>query len=144
MPARRIGRTRCPTVAPLRLVSKGRSISRLWKKRTFSIATPKLSSISGDSAARAAAISPDAVEALGVLQERLVAPLAHVRDDAPGGVADPFREEPPGPAELRDDLLRLGAAGVEEANQRGGPPCVWRPRGRRPRRCAGGTRRGWR
>src|SRR5215203_185398 len=54
MPTRRIGRTRWPVVAPPRLRSQERSISRLWKARTFSMATRKLSLRSGerDSVAR--------------------------------------------------------------------------------------------
>src|SRR5215210_8907149 len=39
-----MGLTRCPVVAPARLRSHERSISFSWKARTFSIATPKLSS----------------------------------------------------------------------------------------------------
>src|SRR5215210_759788 len=57
MPALLTGRTLWPAVAPLRLVSKGRSISRLWKKLTFSMATRKLSSTSRSRAALAISIS---------------------------------------------------------------------------------------
>src|SRR5918995_4653881 len=49
--------TRCPVVAPAWLRSHGRSISSSWKARTFSIATPKLSSSSGDKDPRALSIS---------------------------------------------------------------------------------------
>src|SRR5829696_194973 len=48
MPTRRIGRTRWPVVAPARLRSHERSISRSWKARTFSMATAKLSFRSKD------------------------------------------------------------------------------------------------
>src|ERR671911_629823 len=43
-----MGLTRCPVVAPARLRSHERSISFSWKARTFSIATLKLSSSSGE------------------------------------------------------------------------------------------------
>src|SRR5215218_7845620 len=56
-PARRMGLTRWPVVAPARLRSHGRSISFSWKTRTFSIAIPKLSSSSEESASRALSIS---------------------------------------------------------------------------------------
>src|SRR5918995_3261675 len=49
--------TRCPVVAPAWLRSHGRSISSSWKARTFSIATPKLTSSSGDKDSRALSIS---------------------------------------------------------------------------------------
>src|SRR5918998_3397931 len=52
-----MGLTRCPVVAPAWLRSQGRSISFSWKARTFSIATPKLSSSSGERAPRALSIS---------------------------------------------------------------------------------------
>src|ERR687890_81326 len=54
MPTRRIARTRWPVVAPARLRSHERSISRSWKARTFSMATAKLSFTSkvSDSTAR--------------------------------------------------------------------------------------------
>src|SRR5919202_3120021 len=58
MPALRRGRTLCPVVAPSRLISHGRSISRSWKERTFSIATRKLSSTSPPRAALARFTSP--------------------------------------------------------------------------------------
>src|SRR5919202_1400505 len=58
MPALRRGRTLCPVVAPSRLISHGRSISRSWNERTFSIATRKLSSTSPPRAALARFISP--------------------------------------------------------------------------------------
>src|SRR5215213_8180317 len=57
MPARRIGRTRWPVVAPRRLRSQERSISRSWKARTFSMATRKLSLRSGDRISVARSIS---------------------------------------------------------------------------------------
>src|SRR5215208_2982470 len=53
-----MGLTRCPVVAPARLCSHGRSISFSWKARTLSIATPKLSSSSGERDARTRSISP--------------------------------------------------------------------------------------
>src|SRR5215217_3648330 len=43
-----MGLTRCPVVAPAWLLSHERSISFSWKARTLSIATPKLSLISGE------------------------------------------------------------------------------------------------
>src|SRR5918994_4048987 len=52
-----MGLTRCPVVAPAWLRSHGRSISSSWKARTFSIATPKLTSSSGDKDSRALSIS---------------------------------------------------------------------------------------
>src|SRR5215212_10173021 len=58
MPTRRIGRTRWPVVAPARLRSQERSISRSWKARTFSMATAKLSFRSKESDSRARSISP--------------------------------------------------------------------------------------
>src|SRR5918994_1839561 len=58
MPTRRIGRTRWPVVAPPRLRSHERSISRSWKARTFSMATAKLSfrSKGRDSTARSISV----------------------------------------------------------------------------------------
>src|SRR5918998_2025163 len=52
-----MGRTRCPTVAPLRSTSHERSSSRSWKERTFSMATRKDSSRSTGSDPRACSIS---------------------------------------------------------------------------------------
>src|SRR5215203_4748867 len=52
-----MGLTRCPVVAPAWLRSHERSISFSWKARTFSIATPKLSSSSGERDSRALSIS---------------------------------------------------------------------------------------
>src|SRR5215204_2731127 len=57
MPTRRIGRTRWPVVAPARLRSHERSISRSWKARTFSMATAKLSFRSKDRDSTARSIS---------------------------------------------------------------------------------------
>src|ERR687889_333157 len=52
-----MGLTRWPVVAPSRLRSHERSISSSWKVRTFSIATQKLSSSSGERDPRALSIS---------------------------------------------------------------------------------------
>src|SRR5919112_4094990 len=52
-----MGLTRWPVVAASRLRSHERSISSSWKAHTFSIATPKLSSSSGDRDPRALSIS---------------------------------------------------------------------------------------
>src|SRR5918993_3602793 len=52
-----IGRTRWPVVAPPRLCSQERSISRLWNALTFSMATEKLSLSSGERDSAAWAIS---------------------------------------------------------------------------------------
>src|ERR687898_434686 len=52
-----MGLTRCPVVAPARLRSHERSISFSWKARTFSIATLKLSSSSGERDPRILSIS---------------------------------------------------------------------------------------
>src|SRR5215210_1084874 len=57
MPTRRIDRTRWPVVAPARLRSHERSISRSWKARTLSIATAKLSFRSKESDSVARSIS---------------------------------------------------------------------------------------
>src|SRR5215210_660413 len=57
MPTRRMGRTRWPVVAPARLRSHERSISRSWKARTFSTATAKLSFRSKESDSTARSIS---------------------------------------------------------------------------------------
>src|SRR5215211_4195249 len=52
-----MGLTRCPVVAPARLCSHERSISYSWKASMLSIATPKLSSSSGERDLRARSIS---------------------------------------------------------------------------------------
>src|SRR5918994_1929492 len=53
-----MGLTRWPVVAPAQVRSHERSISFSWKERTFSIATLKLSSSSGERDSRALSISP--------------------------------------------------------------------------------------
>src|SRR5918994_153625 len=52
-----MGLTRCAVVAPAWLCSHERSISFSWKARTFAIATPKLSSSSGERDSRPLSIS---------------------------------------------------------------------------------------
>src|ERR687897_2075322 len=52
-----MGLTRCAVVAPAWLRSHERSISFSWKARTFAIATPKLSSSSGERDSRPLSIS---------------------------------------------------------------------------------------
>src|ERR671916_110848 len=100
-----MGRTRWPVVAPPRLCSHEWSISRSWKARAFSIAIPKLSSSSGESAPRARSISCRGIRSgsgrtpskRSVYSRRASSPLARTSSTIRRAVSRTFSERnPPG------------------------------------------------
>src|SRR5215210_1759080 len=87
---------------------------------------------------------PDTVEAFCVFEEGRVPPIAHVLDDAAGGIPDLLGEKTAGTAQSADYLSRFHPPCVYLSNQRVRCSPLWRRRGLRSPGAAGGRRRGCR